>query len=290
MPDRPDFLPRPAFPRLRPEPGGFEAALTVGRRRRRRALGGSALLSTVLLATTAYLSLSSGTPQAANLEFTQLPDHTSPVSVDGTEVNTGVAAPATPGQPVGQQTPAVPGATSAPDTAARPIAPAPTVSPLPGAPGPSPVTKPGVRRSDKGAPIGCAADIDGPGNIQRYGAWCLEPTVAPVEGENAQTFALAVCHQATDAGALHFATAQSVDFTVRAGGETYWRWARGQRFAAQPRTVGVDGNSCAVWSVVWDQVDENGELVPVGEYALTLRTYATELKNAAETTVTFTVT
>jgi hypothetical protein len=67
---------------------------------------------------------------------------------------------------------------------------------------------------------------------------------------------------------VEFPTSRQSDFVVlsRASGDLVWKWSDGKSFTLAPTEIEFAANETKTFSVIWDQTDSSGQLVPSGDY------------------------
>lgn len=67
---------------------------------------------------------------------------------------------------------------------------------------------------------------------------------------------------------LHYVTGQRFDFEVLREGRVVWRWSAGRAFPQMTGRVTLQPGESQNFNIVWDQRDNNGNLVPPGDYTI----------------------
>ena len=68
---------------------------------------------------------------------------------------------------------------------------------------------------------------------------------------------------------LFYSDSQRYEFIVKdEGGEEVWRWSEGKEFAQEPGEESVKSGEVLALTEIWDQRDQDGQLVPLGLYQI----------------------
>jgi hypothetical protein len=78
---------------------------------------------------------------------------------------------------------------------------------------------------------------------------------------------LAITVAVRDSMTLYYRTSQRYDLTViNSQGQEVWRWSRERTFAQVTEEVTLKANGTLSFAETWDQRDNDGQQVPVGDY------------------------
>lgn len=87
------------------------------------------------------------------------------------------------------------------------------------------------------------------------------------EGESIQ---LAITVAVREPTTLYYRTSQRYDLTVTdSDGQEVWRWSRDRAFAQVTEEVQLEAHDMLPFGETWDQRDNDGQQVPLGNYEIT---------------------
>jgi hypothetical protein len=87
--------------------------------------------------------------------------------------------------------------------------------------------------------------------------------------EQGKPIQLAIAVAVRDAMTLYYRTSQRYDLTVvDSEGEEVWRWSRDRTFAQVTEEVPLSANGMLSFTETWDQRDNDGQQVPLGNYRI----------------------
>ena len=121
------------------------------------------------------------------------------------------------------------------------------------------------------------------------------PLVASVSADKATykagesvTFSITLRNTSKLWQTLHFRSGQSFDVAVRAqpDGEVLWNYSHGRMFTMALRDLALGPGEQKTWTATWKQVNNKGEQLPRGSYAVTALVTANGGIKAAPITVT----
>lgn len=241
-----------------PAPDGLAEAFRVARRRRLRTLGATSWVSAGLVLGL-LLFVGSGGP----ITLVQRPSPVAP-AVQGSP---DPVRPVAQGRHAVRSTPG--GGAVAPGTAAGLSRRAETASPrstsVSGLAASAYVSAP-ITRDDTGVPVPdpqCAVEADGTTHSPQ-----ICPSVnARKAGQGFDLYA-DLCSTSTQPMALHYTSTQEVDFVVYRGQRAVWRWSRSHAARPWVHALSLDSGHCRGWHSTWTAVDDEGELLPPGDYRL----------------------
>ncbi|MBU6469922.1 MAG: hypothetical protein KGL00_08935 [Gammaproteobacteria bacterium] len=81
-------------------------------------------------------------------------------------------------------------------------------------------------------------------------------------------FVLSVRNRSTTSQTISFSTAQQFNFAVVNSGSAteVWTWSLGQAFSQIATRLTLQAGQTQTFTVIWNQVGDNGQLVPSGNY------------------------
>ncbi|MGH8280144.1 MAG: BsuPI-related putative proteinase inhibitor [Gammaproteobacteria bacterium] len=81
-------------------------------------------------------------------------------------------------------------------------------------------------------------------------------------------FVLSVRNRTTTSQTISFNTGQQYNFSVFNSGTAteVWTWSPHQAFTQDPTTLTIPAGETQTFTVVWNQLDDAGQLVPSGDY------------------------
>lgn len=87
--------------------------------------------------------------------------------------------------------------------------------------------------------------------------------------EEGKPIQLAITVAVRDAMTLYYPTSQRYDLTaIDPEGEEVWRWSRDRTFLQVTQAEELKANETLSFMEIWDQLDNDGQQVPPGEYQL----------------------
>jgi hypothetical protein len=272
----PDLPGRRALPPFAPSETALEDALLRGRRR--RAVTGTAAGTALLLVPALlYATLGTGTQRSDSLVANQPPAvPTAGGQQDPTPDPQPTVGPALPAAQPGQGA-----AAGGSDPAARPTP--VTVPGLPQAPGSTAPPAPRQTATAGGQParparsfpvvrdtVAYTADScqHSPGTGAAAG-WCIGSPGAfsTRQGQPVKLRQLLCRVPASGSREAKFPRVREVEFHIYDGRSTT-RWKNTRDLRRSEHSIMIEENTCVRWTVTWDALDDAGEIVPPGNYAL----------------------
>lgn len=144
-----------------------------------------------------------------------------------------------------------------------------------------------ITRDDTGVPVPdprCAVAADG----TTHNPQICPSVIARKAGQGFDLYA-DLCSTSTEPLSLHYTSTHEVDFVVYRGQRAVWRWSHGHTARPWVHALSLDSGHCRGWGNAWTAVDDQGELLPRGDYRLVAEYAAAETRDRPTWETTFSI-